>query len=237
MKYEKICRGKFISRPNRFIAEVETGGYVRRAHVRNTGRCRELLVTGADLIMEDFRDRMGKRKLEYSLIGVTKETARGPILINVDSQAPNKVVGEALRSGKLRIGDMKKAEIVKSEYTYGTSRLDFYVKDETGREALVEVKGVTLEEDGTAMFPDAPTERGVKHIRELMGAASSGYVACVIFVIQMKGIDFFRPNDRTHAEFGEVLREAQKVGVEVLAYDCIVGEDSLRLDAPVEIKL
>ena len=152
-------------------------------------------------------------------------------------QAPNKVVGEALRSGKLRIGDMKKAEIVKSEYTYGTSRLDFYVKDETGREALVEVKGVTLEEDGTAMFPDAPTERGVKHIRELMGAASSGYVACVIFVIQMKGIDFFRPNDRTHAEFGEVLREAQKAGVEVLAYDCIVGEDSLRLDAPVEIKL
>ena len=237
MKYEKICRGKFISRPNRFIAEVETGGYVRRAHVRNTGRCRELLVTGADLIMEDFRDRMGKRKLEYSLIGVTKETARGPILINVDSQAPNKVVGEALRSGKLRIGDMKKAEIVKSEYTYGTSRLDFYVKDETGREALVEVKGVTLEEDGTAMFPGAPTERGVKHIRELMGAASSGYVACVIFVIQMKGIDFFRPNDRTHAEFGEVLREAQKAGVEVLAYDCIVGEDSLRLDAPVEIKL
>lgn len=237
MKYEKICRGKFISRPNRFIAEVETGGYVRRAHVRNTGRCRELLVTGADLIMEDFRDRMGKRKLEYSLIGVTKETARGPILINVDSQAPNKVVGEALRFGKLRIGDMKKAEIVKSEYTYGTSRLDFYVKDETGREALVEVKGVTLEEDGTAMFPDAPTERGVKHIRELMGAASSGYVACVIFVIQMKGIDFFRPNDRTHAEFGEVLREAQKAGVEVLAYDCIVGEDSLRLDAPVEIKL
>ena len=237
MKYEKICRGKFISRPNRFIAEVETGGYVRRAHVRNTGRCRELLVTGADLIMEDFRDRMGKRKLEYSLIGVTKETARGPILINVDSQAPNKVVGEALRSGKLRIGDMKKAEIVKSEYTYGTSRLDFYVKDETGREALVEVKGVTLEEDGTAMFPDAPTERGVKHIRELIGAASSGYVACVIFVIQMKGIDFFRPNDRTHAEFGEVLREAQKAGVEVLAYDCIVGEDSLRLDAPVEIKL
>ena len=237
MKYEKICRGKFISRPNRFIAEVETGGYVRRAHVRNTGRCRELLVTGADLIMEDFRDRMGKRKLEYSLIGVTKETARGPILINVDSQAPNKVVGEALRSGKLRIGDMKKAEVVKSEYTYGTSRLDFYVKDETGREALVEVKGVTLEEDGTAMFPDAPTERGVKHIRELMGAASSGYVACVIFVIQMKGIDFFRPNDRTHAEFGEVLREAQKAGVEVLAYDCIVGEDSLRLDAPVEIKL
>ena len=218
MRYEKICRGKFISRPNRFIAEVETGGCVRRAHVKNTGRCRELLVAGADLIMEDFRGRMGKRKLE-------------------DSQAPNKVVGEALRSGKLRIGGMGKVKAVKSEYVYGASRLDFYVKDETGREALVEVKGVTLEEDGTAMFPDAPTERGVKHIRELMGAASSGYVACVIFVIQMKGIDFFRPNDRTHAEFGEVLREAQKVGVEVLAYDCIVGEDSLRLDAPVEIKL
>ena len=147
------------------------------------------------------------------------------------------MVGEALRSGKLRIGGMGKVKAVKSEYVYGASRLDFYVKDETGREALVEVKGVTLEEDGTAMFPDAPTERGVKHIRELMGAALSGYVACVIFVIQMKGIDFFRPNDRTHAEFGEVLREAQKVGVEVLAYDCIVGEDSLRLDAPVEIKL
>ena len=237
MRYEKICRGKFISRPNRFIAEVETGGCVRRAHVKNTGRCRELLVAGADLIMEDFRGRMGKRKLEYSLIDVTKETARGPILINIDSQAPNKVVGEALRSGKLRIGGMGKVKAVKSEYVYGASRLDFYVKDETGREALVEVKGVTLEEDGTAMFPDAPTERGVKHIRELMGAASSGYVACVIFVIQMKGIDFFRPNDRTHAEFGEVLREAQKAGVEVLAYDCIVGEDSLRLDAPVEIKL
>lgn len=237
MKYEKICRGKFISRPNRFIAEVEIEGCVQRAHVKNTGRCRELLVPGADLILEDFRGRMGSRKLEYSLIGVTKATCRGPLLINMDSQAPNKVVKEALMSGELRIGCMEKAETVKGEYTYGASRLDFYVKDEDGREGLVEVKGVTLEEDGVAMFPDAPTERGVKHIRELMGAVSSGYVGCVIFVIQMKGVDVFRPNDRTHAAFGEALREARQAGVEVMACDCAVGPDWLRLDEPVKVEL
>lgn len=237
MKYKKVCQGKFIERPNRFIANVEIDGKIFRAHVKNTGRCRELLVPGANMFLEDFEGRMGTRKLRYSLVGVLKETEGGNRIVNMDSQAPNKVVKEALESGKLRFASMGHAAYVKSEYSYGDSRLDFYVKDAGGREALVEVKGVTLENQGTAMFPDAPTERGVKHIKELIKAAGDGYAACIIFVIQMKGVRFFMPNDNTHAAFGEALREAQKSGVEILAYDCIATEDSLVLDKPVDLVL
>lgn len=237
MRYEKVIRGKFMERPNRFVAEVVIEGRPVKAHVKNTGRCRELLVEGAEVILEDFRGRMGKRKLEYSVIGVEKVTPRGTILVNMDSQAPNKAVGEALRSGRLGIGHVGRPVTVKGEYVYGGSRLDFYVKDAEEKEALVEVKGVTLEEDGVAMFPDAPTERGVKHIRELMRAVEEGYSACIVFVIQMKGVKAFTPNDRTHSAFGRALREAAKAGVEIMAWDCAVREDSMELGEQVEVVL
>ena len=164
-------------------------------------------------------------------------TPRGTILVNMDSQAPNKAVGEALRSGRLRTGAMGRTVTVKGEYVYGGSRLDFYVKDAEEKETLVEVKGVTLEEDGVAMFPDAPTERGVKHIRELMRAVEEGYSACIVFVIQMKGVKAFTPNDRTHSAFGRALREAAKAGVEIMAWDCAVREDSMELGEQVEVVL
>ena len=237
MRYEKVIRGKFMERPNRFVAEIAIEGKPVKAHVKNTGRCRELLVEGAEVILEDFRGRMGKRKLEYSVIGVEKVTPRGTMLVNMDSQAPNKAIGEALRSGRLRIGAMGRAVTVKGEYVYGGSRLDFYVNDAEGKEALVEVKGVTLEENGVAMFPDAPTERGVKHIRELMRAVEEGYSACIVFVIQMKGVKAFTPNDRTHSAFGRALREAAKAGVEIMAWDCAVREDSMELGEQVEVVL
>lgn len=233
MKYEKICRGKFIERPNRFIAHVDIGGEICKAHVKNTGRCRELLLSGAEVYLEDFAGRMGERKLRYSLVAVQK----GTMLVNMDSQAPNKVVREALESGRLLPEGLEAVELVKAEYKYGDSRLDFYVRDRAGREALAEVKGVTLEEDGIARFPDAPTERGVKHIKELIKAKEEGYAACIIFVIQMKGVKKFTPNYATHRQFGEMLCAAEEAGVEILAYDCIAGKNFLTLDRPVEIAL
>lgn len=233
MKYEKICQGKFIERPNRFIAYVDIGGEICKAHVKNTGRCRELLLSGAEVYLEDFAGRMGERKLRYSLVAVQK----GTMLVNMDSQAPNKVVREALESGRLLPAGFEAVELVKAEYKYGDSRLDFYVRDRAGREALAEVKGVTLEEDGIARFPDAPTERGVKHIKELIKAKEEGYAACIIFVIQMKGVKKFTPNYATHRQFGEMLCAAEKAGVEILAYDCIAGKDFLTLDRTVEIAL
>lgn len=232
MKYENIVTGKFIERPNRFIAMVDVNGCMEKAHVKNTGRCRELLVPGAQIYLEDFKGRMGKRKLRYSLIGVKK----GDIPVNMDSQAPNQVVKEALLRGTLDLPGMERITVVKGEQRYGNSRLDFYVEDESGRKGFIEVKGVTLEEDGVARFPDAPTQRGVRHVEELIEAAEK-YCVYVIFVIQMKGIRQFEPNDRTHREFGDVLRKAKKQNVQVLAYDCIVEEDSLELDQQVTVVL
>ena len=241
MKYRDIIKGKFISRPNRFIAIVEIGGVEEKAHVKNTGRCRELLQPGAAVYLEDFRERMGTRKLQFSLIGVEKIVQRADahqsLMVNMDSQAPNKVVKEALQSGRLLPAGLCDAVLIRPEYTYGKSRLDFYAEDSRGRRLLMEVKGVTLEEDGIARFPDAPTERGIKHIEELIFARKQGYAAAVLFVIQMKGINRFEPNYATHAEFGEALRRAAEAGVEILAYDCIVEEDSLTLDKSVPVWL
>lgn len=233
MKYENIIKGNFIERPNRFIATVSVENQVEKAHVKNTGRCRELLVPGAQVYLEDFEGRMGKRKMRYSLIGVKK----GNLLVNLDSQAPNQVVKEALNSGKLRLPGMEKLTLVKGEHKYGASRLDFYVEDETGKQGFIEVKGCTLEQDGIARFPDAPTERGVRHIEELMGAAEDGYQVYVIFVIQMKGITSFEPNDATHKAFGDALRKAAASRVEVLAFDCIVTENTLELDREIPVRL
>lgn len=237
MKYSSIVEGKFIERPNRFIAAVEIDGKVESAHVKNTGRCKELLVSGARVFLEDFEGRMGVRKMRYSLIGVEKQTSSSSIMINMDSQAPNKVVKEALENNLIIPQGMQNIEYVKSEYTYGASRIDFYMKDKNGREALVEVKGVTLENDGVAAFPDAPTERGIKHIEELIKARREGYAAAIIFVIQMKNVHLFMPNYVTHPEFGETLKKAQREGVEIMAYDCLVEKESLLIDKPVKIKL
>lgn len=262
MKYEKIVKGKFIDRPNRFIAKVElvpegrdceAGGEVVLAHVKNTGRCRELLVPGAAIYMEDFRDRMGTRKLAYSLIGVEKAAekpeesdgsggqkmlmVKKTLMVNMDSQAPNKVVAEALKDGTLRLPAMGRLTVIRPEKTYGDSRFDFYLEDEQGQKAFMEVKGVTLENHGIACFPDAPTERGVKHIHELIRARREGYQTYILFVIQMEGMKEFRPNDKTHPEFGQALRQAAAEGVFVLAWECHVTEDSLSLARPVNVNL
>ena len=237
MRYENIVKGKFIERPNRFVAVVEVDCEIHRVHVKNTGRCRELLVSGATVYLEDFIDRMGSRKMRFSLIGVEKVSEDKTLLINMDSQAPNKVVKEALLDGTLPLPGMTELKEVKGEFTYGDSRIDFYVKDSMGKEGLIEVKGVTLENDGIASFPDAPTERGIKHLGELEKAVIEGKNAYALFVIQMKEIDAFIPNDERHKAFGEALRRASSNGVKVLAYDCIVGEDSLVIDKEVEVRL
>lgn len=233
MKYENICKGNFIARPNRFIAEVSLDGETARAHVKNTGRCRELLLPGATVYLEDFAERMGNRKMRYSLIGVKK----GEVLINMDSQAPNKVCEEALKNGALKLPDMEVLQTIKREKVFGDSRFDFYLEGEDGKKGWLEVKGVTLEEGGIARFPDAPTERGVKHIYELCKAADEGYYGYILFVIQMSGIISFEPNDRTHPAFGEALRYAEERGIHVLAYDCEVTENSLMLRNEIQVSL
>ena len=237
MKYEKIIKATFIDRPNRFVAQVRVGEETVKTHVKNTGRCRELLVPGAAVYLEDFEGRMGDRKMRYSLVGVEKETPAGKLIINMDSQAPNKVAGEALADGRIKLDGMSPLAVIKPEKTFGKSRFDFYVEDEEGRTAYIEVKGVTLEDEGVVRFPDAPTERGVKHINELVTASEAGHLAYIIFIIQMEGMKEFRPNDETHKEFGDALRAASLAGVKVLAYECCVNEKSLEVTRPVKVNL
>lgn len=213
MHYENIIHGEFVSRPNRFIAKVIVEGKEETVHVKNTGRCKELLLPGADVILEICDNP--NRKTKYDLISVYKE---GLGLVNIDSQAPNKVVKEWL--------ERQGYDTIKPEYTYGNSRLDFYM-EKAGEKYLLEVKGCTLEIDGVGYFPDAPTERGVKHLRELAKAAGEGYHAMAVFVIQMEGVQEVRPNVATHEEFGVALKEAQEAGVEVLPLCCKVTEDEL----------
>ena len=236
MRYAKVVRATFLDRPNRFIADVCVGGEKTRVHVKNTGRCRELLVPEAVVYLEDLRDVRPDRKTGYDLIAVEKQCDDDRILINMDSQAPNRVVEEALQEGRLKIPGMGRLVCVRREVTYGASRFDLYAEDEV-KKALIEVKGVTLERDGTALFPDAPTERGVKHVRELIRARQDGYEAAIVFVIQMKRIRSFQPNDETHPQFGEVLRQARAAGVHVLAFSCQVEPDLLVLDCPVSVRL
>ena len=226
MRYHNIEKGRFIARPNRFIAHVEIGGRTEVCHVKNTGRCRELLVPGAAVYLE--RSDNPARKTKYDLVAVEK----GGLLINMDAQAPNRVFGEWARAGRFLPG----LTAIRPEFTWGDSRFDFLLKDELG-DYFVEVKGVTLEENGECRFPDAPTQRGVKHLSGLLRAAEQGVRAAVFFVIQMKGVSLFRPNDETHPAFGDALRAAAEGGVGVYAYDCAVTPDSLRIDAPVPIQL
>lgn len=233
MKYENIVKGKFILRENRFVAQVDIGGSVEKTHVKNTGRCRELLIPGADVYLEDYDGRMNARKYRYSLITVSKAGN----LINMDSQAPNKAAGEALAAGIVRLPGMGELTEIRPETVYGDSRFDFYLSDKDGRQGFLEIKGVTLEDDGIARFPDAPTERGIKHLNGLCTAAAEGFSAGVLFVIQMKGVREFRPNDETHAAFGEALRHAAGAGVSVLAFDCRVTPDTMTIEDPVSVNL
>ena len=215
MKYREIAEGVFIDRPNRFIAHVDVNGTVETVHVKNTGRCKELLVPGAAVRLEVSDNP--KRKTKYDLVMVCKQ---GLGWVNMDSQAPNKVVAEWLAAGDY--------DLVKPEYTYGKSRIDFYM-EKNGEKHLLEVKGCTLEVDGIGYFPDAPTERGVKHLHELEQAQQAGYRCAVAFVIQMEGVTEVRPNISTQPEFGTALAEAKAAGVRVLFLFCRIGRDSLEI--------
>ena len=215
MKYRKIVNGKFIDRPNRFIAHVEIDGVVNTVHVKNTGRCKELLLPETEVRLEESDNP--NRKTLYDIVAVNK---KGFGWINMDSQAPNKVVKEWLEG--------KDYDYIKPEYKYGDSRIDFYMK-KGDVEYLMEVKGCTLEKNGIGYFPDAPTERGVKHLKELTKAQKLGYQCAIAFVIQMEGVTEVRPNIETHPEFGETLEIAQKAGVKVILYMCQVGRDTLEI--------
>ncbi len=226
MKYNNIKKGIFIERPNRFIAHVEIDGVAEVCHVKNTGRCKELLLPGASVYVQ--KSDNPNRKTGFDLISVIK----GSRHINMDSQVPNKVVWEWLEKGNL----LKDITIVKPEAKYKNSRFDFYVETKKDK-IFIEVKGVTLEENNVVLFPDAPTERGVRHINELIESLREGYKAYVIFVIQMKDVDYFTPNSVTHKEFAEVLKSAHNKGVEILALDCVVEEGFIEIDKQVEVRL
>ena len=213
MKYSNITRGTFLDRPNRFIAHVELDGRRETVHVKNTGRCRELLLPGAEVWLT--APGTEGRKTKYDLVTVRKENG---LLVNIDSQAPNVVVREWM--------ERQQYDVIVPEYTYGDSRIDFYMERGTER-TLMEVKGCTLEIDGIGYFPDAPTERGVKHLRELAKAVKDGYRAAIAFAIQMDGITEVRPNMQTHAEFGTAMQEAREAGVEILFLSCHVEPDGL----------
>lgn len=213
MKYEEIYKAKFIDRPNRFIAHVELNGRTETVHVKNTGRCRELLLPGSDVILSHSGNPA--RRTAYDLIAVYKQ---GLGLVNIDSQAPNQVVREWLKGQDF--------DVVRPEYRYGDSRIDFYMEKGVKR-YLMEVKGCTLERDGIGYFPDAPTERGVKHLHELAKSVSEGYLAYLTFVIQMEGVTEVLPNIETHPEFGEALQAAEDAGVQVVYLPCRVTEETL----------
>lgn len=226
MKYDNIIEGVFISRPNRFIAEIEVEGKVQICHVKNTGRCRELLVKGATVFLQ--KSDNPARKTRYDLIAVYK----GNTLINIDSQAPNKVFGEWLKKTEF----FKNITLIRPEYRYKNSRFDFYVEAD-GERVFVEVKGVTLEEKGVLMFPDAPTERGVKHVRELIDAVENGYRGYIFFVAQMEKCRYFTPNYITHPEFAAALKEAAAKNVGVFCVNCTVTKDELKIKEFVGVNL
>ena len=230
MKYSSVVKAKFVSRPNRFVAVVDIDGSFETVHVKNTGRCGELLIPGCTVFLS-ISDNPN-RKTKYDLVATEKTVGEGKLLINMDSQIPNDVAEEWMKEGNL----FSKEATIRREVTYGDSRFDFYIEDGK-RKAFLEVKGCTLEQDGIAMFPDAPTERGVKHINELLRCVIDGYEAYILFVIQMKGVAEFRPNDQTHKAFGEALRNAYSSGVNVLAVDCIVNQDSLKIDSFIRIRI
>ncbi len=225
MRYSRMIPGKFLERPNRFIAHVELDGQIQTVHVKNTGRCRELLQPGCQVWCQESDNP--SRKTKYDLITVRK----GDRLINMDSQAPNIAAGEWLRAGGLG-----KLEDLKAESVHEDSRFDFsFLKD--GKRCFLEVKGVTLENDHICAFPDAPTQRGTKHLKGLTRLTREGYGAYVLFVIQMSDVKYLHPNDQTDPDFGAALREAAAAGVQILAMDCAVTESAMDIRLPVLVKL
>ena len=224
MKYSNIYKGTFLERPNRFIAICEIDGKEEVCHVKNTGRCRELLQKGATVYLE--KSSNPNRKTQFDLIAVEKND----ILINMDSQIPNFVVAESLNK------IFSDITFVIQEYKYGNSRFDIYVETKTEK-IFVEVKGVTLENDGVVRFPDAPTERGIKHLKELQKAVKEGYRACVVFLVQMNNVKYFEPNYKTHPEFAKELKNAYENGVEIFVYDSVVTPEEIIMNNKVEIKM
>lgn len=230
MNYKQVIEGTFLERPNRFIAYVNIEGRKETVHVKNTGRCKELLIAGSKVYLSVADNP--NRKTKYDLIAVEKQReGNNPLLINMDSQIVNDVAEEWLKGGNL----FSENAVVRREVTYGKSRFDFYIED-MDRKVFLEVKGVTLEHDGVVSFPDAPTERGIKHIRELMKCMEEGYEAYILFVIQMKDVTSFHPNDSTHRAFGDALRQANNAGVKILAYDCKVTPKSIELDGQIVVQ-
>lgn len=231
MKYNRIVSGTFLQRPNRFIAHVLINGKEEICHVKNTGRCHELLVPKCTVYCSVSDN--SQRKTKYDLIAVEKIVKGRTLLVNMDSQAPNAAAKEWLASGASPFGNIS---YLKPEYKYGNSRFDFYL--ECGkRKIFLEVKGVTLEDNGIVLFPDAPTERGVKHVRELIQCHAEGFETYVLFVVQMERALYFTPNRKTHPQFADALCEAQNAGVQLLAYTCKVTPDKIRIDKPIEIRL
>ena len=230
MTYHNIRPGIFIKRPNRFIAHVEVNGVEEICHVKNTGRCRELLVPGAKVWLVESDNPA--RKTRFDLVAVEKMREDGTLLINMDSQAPNHIFREWAEEGNFR-PDLK---ILRGETTFGNSRFDYYWEDSKKR-GFVEIKGVTLEHDGVVRFPDAPTERGVKHLEELMAAKAAGYEAAVCFIVQMEGMDHLEPNDATHPAFGDALRKCAAAGVEVFALECETAPGYVKAVRPIPVIL
>ncbi|MGL5347743.1 MAG: DNA/RNA nuclease SfsA [Peptostreptococcaceae bacterium] len=231
MNYKKVVQAKFIERPNRFIAYCEIENTIEKVHVKNTGRCKELLIPNCTVYLEESDNP--NRKTKYSLIAVQK----GDRLINMDSQVPNKVVKEAIENKIIKLPGLdEEIEYIKAEKTYGSSRFDIYLETKN-KKVFVEIKGVTLEDNNVVLFPDAKTERGVKHVRELIEATKNGYYCYVIFVVQMKDVLYFTPNRKMHEELADILIEANNTGVKVLAYDCEVEADRINVKKEVEVKL
>lgn len=228
MKYTSTANAVFLKRPNRFIAHVLLEGREEIVHVKNTGRCREILQEGTQVVLEG--PVRGGRKTRYSLIAGYKDDR----LINIDSQAPNQVVYEALKSGKWDV--VRNVTLVKREVVFENSRFDIYFEGENGR-GFIEVKGATLEAEGVAMFPDAPTERGTKHVYEMVKAVEQGYEGVILFLIQMKGVRLFKPHRAMDPAFAQALQYAARHGVKILAYDAFVTEDELVLGEAVEVQL
>lgn len=226
---KKVVEGIFLRRPNRFQAYVEINGVEVFAHVPNTGRCKEILIPGCKVLLRE--ENNPTRKTKFDLIAAYK----GDKLINIDSLAPNRVVEEALMNGKIKYLNMYK--FVEKERTFGDSRFDFRLKNENGDEYYLEVKGVTLEDNGVVSFPDAPTERGRKHLNGLIDVKKTGRGAGVFFLVQMDNVKCFYPSDKTDRAFGDALRRAAKSGVDVFAYDCKLGEDYIILNKEININL
>ncbi len=230
MKYSNLVKAKFLSRPNRFLADVEIHGEIHRVHIKNTGRLKELLISGCTVFLT--KSDNPNRKTAYDLICVEKLSDATSVLFNIDSQASNDVCEEFLKKGML----FDKITLIKREVKYNDSRFDFYIETEN-KKAFLEVKGVTLDDNGIALFPDAPTQRGLKHINELAKVSHNGYEAYILFVLQYKGAKVFSPNTKAQPEFASALKKAQNEGVKIIAIDCIITPDSIEADNFVGIKI